>query len=511
MSIPKEPRQLMINLMYLVLTALLALNVSAEVMNAFFSLDKGMKESRAIVEKNNESLTQAIEKGAKDYPSAQAEDYKNRAIKINQLSNEFVGYIEEIRKNLFEKAGGQNPKIPDQPKDIRNKDITTKMFVNEGLGNEIMGKITETRNEIIKLVDNDATTVAALSLNVEELPSGTKAKNWSEFKFKQMPVSAVFPLLGKIQSDAKSSATAALNYCATKVQGTDLKFDKFIPGVNPKKNYVILGENFEAEVFLSAFSSKADNISISAGGRQLALKDGIGTFTDKPSSVGEKKYNVTINLRNPTTGKTESVSKEFSYEVGQRSVAVQLDKMNVFYIGVDNPISVSAAGVPSTQVKVTGSGGGINLSPAGAAGKYNVKVTTPGEATITVAGGGVSQTFPFRVKRIPDPNPRLGGNPKNKGGTMGNGEFKAQGGMSAILEGFDFDAKCDVVGFDFAYLAKRQDPITKINAGARWSGEIAELIQKAKPGDAYFFDDVKCKCPGDIAARNIGSISYKIK
>ena len=175
MSIPKEPRQLMINLMYLVLTALLALNVSAEVMNAFFSLDKGMKVSRDIVDKNNVSVLQSIEKGAKDYPSAQATDYSQRAKKVNDLAAEFVSYIENIRKTLFDKAGGANPKIPDQPKDIRNKDITTKMFVNDGLGNEIMNKIAATRDEIVKLVDNDPATVAALSLTVEELPSNTKA------------------------------------------------------------------------------------------------------------------------------------------------------------------------------------------------------------------------------------------------------------------------------------------------------------------------------------------------
>jgi len=499
----------MINLMYLVLTALLALNVSAEVMNAFFSLDKGMKVSREIVEKNNNSLLEAINKGAADYPSAQAKDYSERAKKITQLSNDFVSHIEEIRKTLFEKAGGPNPKVPEQPRDIRNKDITTKMFVNDGLGTEIMNKINETRNEITKLVDNDPATVAALSLAVEELPESTKAKNWPEFKFKQMPVSAVFPLLGKIQSDAKSSATAALNYCATKVTGTDFKVDKFTVGVTPKKNYVILGETFEADVFLSAFSSKADNISISVDGRSLGIKDGIGNFTEKPSAIGEKKYNVSINVRNPATGQTESVKKEFSYEVGQRSVAIQLDKMNVFYIGVDNPISVSAAGVPTAQVKVTASG--VNVSGGSGSGKFVVRATTPGEATITVSGGGVSQGFPFRVKRIPDPVPRLGGNPKNKGGAMNNGEFRAQGGVSAILEGFDFDAKCDVVGFEFSYMAKRQDPITRINAGARWSGDIGDLVQKAKPGDSYFFDDVKCKCPGDPAARNIGSFAYKIK
>jgi gliding motility-associated protein GldM len=496
----------MINLMYLVLTALLALNVSAEVMNAFFSLDRGLKNSRDIVEKNNGSLTAAIEKAAQDYPSPQAEDYKGRAMRANQMVNDFVTYIQGIRDNLFAKAGGENPKVPGQPKDIRNKDITTKMFVNDGLGKEIEDKIKELRTQLSGLVDNDATTIGSLPLDVEALPPGTTAKNWSEFKFKQMPVAAVFPLLGKIQSDAKNSATAVLNYCATKVQGTDLKFDKFVPGVAPKKNYVILGEEFEAEVFLSAFSSKTDNVSINVDGRNVALKDGIGTFTEKPSTVGEKKYTVTINLRNPTTGTTETVKKEFSYEVGQRSIAVQLDKMNVFYIGVENPISVSAAGVSSNDVKVAATG--VNVSNKGG-GHFIITASTPGEAVLTVSAPGVSQRFTYRVKRIPDPTPMLGAKHRSK--AMANGEFKAQGGIAAILENFDFDAKCDIAGFEATYLPKRQDPISKQNSGARWNGDVQDMINKAKPGDAYFFDDIKCKCPGDAAARNLGGLAFKIR
>ncbi len=506
MSIPKEPRQLMINLMYLVLTALLALNVSAEVMNAFFSLDRGLKNSRDIVEKNNNSLTQAIEKAAADYPSPQAEDYKARAIRSNQLVDEFVLYIQGIRDNLFAKAGGPNPKVAGQPRDIRNKDITTKMFVNDGLGKEIETKIIELRAELAKIVDNDANTVSSLPLDIEPLPENTKAKNWAEFKFKQMPVAAVFPLLGKIQSDAKNSTTAVLNYCATKVQGTDVKFDKFQPGVNPKKNYVILGEEFEAEVFLSAFSSKADNVSINVDGRNVSLKDGVGTFTEKPSNVGERKYTVSINLKNPTTGTTETVRKEFSYEVGQRSIAVQLDKMNVFYIGVENPISVSAAGVSSNDVKVSATG--VNVANKGG-GHFIITATTPGECALTVSAPGVSQKFSYRVKRIPDPTPLLGAKHRSK--AMANGEFKAQGGIATVLENFDFDAKCDVTGFEVTYLPKRQDPITKQNSGARWGSDVQEWISKAKPGDAYFFDDVKCKCPGDAAARNLGGLAFKIR
>jgi gliding motility-associated protein GldM len=509
MSIPKEPRQLMINLMYLVLTALLALNVSAEVMNAFFSLDRGMKVSRDIVDKNNVALTTAIEKGAKDYPSAGAEDYKNRAIKISQLTTDFVAYIEEIRTELTTRAGGPDPRIPGQPKDIRNKDITTKWFVNDKKGDEIMAKVLSTREEIVKLVDNDPGTVAALSLAIEELPAGTKAKTWPEYKFKQMPVSAVFPLLGKIQSDAKSSTTAALNYCATKVTGTDIKFDKFLPGVNPKKNYIILGETFEAEVYMSAFSSKSDNVNINVDGQNVQLKDGIGTFSQKAGSIGEKNYTVTLNVKNPATGAVETVKKVFSYEVGQRSIAISLDKMNVFYIGVDNPISVSAAGVSSNDVKVTGSGGGISVSKVGN-GKYNVTVSAPGDASLTVSGGGASQTFPYRVKRIPDPTPLLGAKHRSK--AMGNGEFKAQSGIAAILENFDFQAKCDVVGFEATYLKKRQDPSPEIaNAGARFNEKVQSMVNQAGPGDQYFFDNVKAKCPGDSAPRNLGALSFKIK
>jgi gliding motility-associated protein GldM len=513
MSIPKEPRQLMINLMYLVLTALLALNVSAEVMNAFFSLDKGMKTSGAIVDKSNESVLTSINKQADAYKSDQNEKYRKNAAQAKQIADGFIAYVEEIRNNLFEKAGGENPKVPGQPRDIRNKDLTTRMFISEGLGEQIQQKILDTRQELLKLTDNDKDVEASLPLNIEEIPAGTKSKTWPEFKFKQMPVAALFPVLGKMQSDAKNSYSAILNFCAKKVGGEEtIRMDSYEPVVSANKAYLIQGEKYEADIFLGAYSSQADNIRISAGGTPLSVQQGKAHYSTVASGLGEKKYSVSINVVNPLTKETKSYNKDFSYEVGQRSVAVQLEKMNVFYVGVPNPIAVSAAGVASHLVKVNGNGGGMTITPGAGAGKYTVNVTTPtNDASITVSGGGVTQSFPFRIKRIPDPNPRLGGNPKNKGGTMGNGEFKAQGGMSALLEGFDFEATCQVAGFEFTYLPKRQDPIVKQNGGARWSGEVQELINKAKPGDTYFFDEVKCKCPGDAAARNIGGITYKIK
>jgi len=105
----------------------------------------------------------------------------------------------------------------------------------------------------------------------------------------------------------------------------------------------------------------------------------------------------------------------------------------------------------------------------------------------------------------------LGGNPKNRSGYIGNGEFKAQGGLAAITNGDYGCGKCDMVSFQVSYVPNGQEAVTVTNNGARFTPQVPELIHKAKPGDQYFFDEVKVRCPGDIAARNLGSLSFTIK
>lgn len=512
MSIPKEPRQLMINLMYLVLTALLALNVSAEVMNAFFSLDTGLKNSRAIVETNNEQLMKAIDKQADAYKNENNEKYRNQAKQAQQISAEFVKYIDELRQELFNKAQGPSKKDPNIPKDIRNKDITTRWFVlgqdgKRGVGYDIMDKVKETREKLLAMADNDPNVAAALPLDIEKLPAGTDKTDWVDFKFRQMPVAACFPILGKLQSDAKSSATAVLNFCNAKVGGQEFRPDAFVPVISAPKGYVIRGEKYQADIFLSAYSKSADNISISVNGSNLPVKEGMAHYETTTGRTGVSKYNVRINVKNPLTGEVKPYEKEFEYEVGERSASVQLDKMNVFYIGVDNPITVAAAGVSSNDLKV--SGNGITLSRVDGS-HYIVRATTPGEATITLSGGGLpSTTFKYKVKRIPDPIPLLGA--QKHPSAIPNGTFKAQGGIAAVLENFDFEAQCQVQGYTVAYQKKRADVVEKTNNGARYNSDVADMISKAAPGDVYYYLDIKAKCPGDIAARKLGDLVFKIR
>ncbi len=503
----------MINLMYLVLTALLALNVSAEVMNAFFSLDRGLKGSRDIVEKTNDVVMENINKQADAYKKDTNEKYRNNAKEALAITADFTAYIESVRKKLFDKAGGPSKKDPAIPKDIRNKDITTRMFVlgeegsTKGIGFEIEQKIKETREKLLALADNNEEVAAGLPLALEPIPPGSDKTSWADFKFRQMPVAACFPILGKIQSDAKASSSAVLNYCLKQVAGEDIKFDAFQPAISAPKGYVIAGEKYEADIFLSAYSTNADNISISVDGRGLPLKEGVAKYETGTSSTGTKTYKVSINVKNPLTGEVKNYSKDFQYEVGQRSCSVQLDKMNVFYIGVDNPISVSAAGVSSNDLNVSASG--ITLTKTGN-GKYNVRGDKPGEATITLSGGGLPATkFTYKVKRIPDPIPLLGA--QRFESAIPNGTFKAQGGVAAVLENFDFDAKCEVAGYTVAYQKKRADVVEKTNQGARFGGDVQDMIRNAAPGDVYYFLDIRAKCPGDIAARKLGDMVFKIR
>ncbi len=527
MSIPKEPRQLMINIMYLVLTAMLALNVSAEIINAFFMIDRGIAGSNKVIDDSNKFAIETLNKSV-DQDRAKYGKLSEAAREIQDISKEFDAYIAGIREELVAGSGGYYPETDEkhagQPKGYKNKDVTTRLLVQQGKGNEIEKKIVETRDKIISIVnglkDMEGTAINAesiaeleksitLGVSDEWKKAKPKRDSWAEFTFNQMPVASVFPIFRKFQNDMKSSEAAVLNYLVKQVGAQSFKVDNFIPIASAPKSYIISGDEYTAEITAGASSSSVyENMSIRVNGQSLDVKDGVAKYTVRPSSTGIQKYKVAITLTNPTTGKTDTYEKEFEYEVGRRSVAVAAEKMNVFYIGVDNPVSISAAGVSSNDLRVSASGGGIKLSPRGT-GKYNVTVTQPGEAKITVSGGGLTPTtFDFRVKRIPDPIPQLG---RSKGGDMGNGEFKAQEGVAAILDNFDFDAKCQIQGYTLVYIAKREDPVDSVNPGARYNDKSQRLVERAKPGDVYYFNNIKARCPGDSAGRDIGTMVFRIK
>lgn len=539
MAIPKEPRQLMINLMYLVLTAMLALNVSAEIINAFFALDKGNQHSMDIVSKQLDATEDALDELLADDAKQRFQPISPAVDEVRKTSKELIGYINDLRVQLIDEGGNRNGQDDDGdyieshgnrvPKGKKNKDVTTRIMVDGGKGSELEQKILAARTHLIKTytqllrehgeafdlkpdeVENKIKSLESnMTLEIDDEWTHSDKKNWADFKFRQMPLAAVLPLLSQIQSNARSAEANIVNDLTAVAGGKTIVLDQFFPVINAEKSYVIKGEPFKAEISLGSYSSQLDpsNIQLTVNGKPLKVgADGKAILTQGTGATGKKKLTLGCKVTNPLTGEVKTGTSTFEYEVGMRSATVSADMMNVFYIGVDNPISVSAAGVPSEQLKVSCSGSGIEMQGNGT--KRTIRVKKPGIAKVTLSGGGLQRTdFEFRVKRIPDPVVKLG---KKVDGVMKSGEFRAQLGLLPTLENFDFKAKCNIQSYTLYYTPKRDDPQPIKGTGARFAGQVATVVKRAKPGDQYAFTEVRAKCPGDIAARRVNGLTFTIK
>jgi len=528
MSIPKEPRQQMINIMYLVLTALLALNISAEILNAFKMLNKSIDNSNTSAEqKASDSMKRFAASVEKD---PFGKPYYNVALSADSIGNYYTAYVKNLMTEMVAESN-KNSKDPSSTEIIndREKETATR-FAEGGKATELKNKLEEAKSKFIALFDvnrkksdgspmfteADLTTlkqgIAIEDYSQTPTDEHGKPTTWERKTFFQMPIAPAITLINKMQNDIKTTQAFVIDKLYKKVNEADIVIDNYVVGVAPNGTKFIQGEEFMADVFLSASSSQQKpNISVNGSGMPLDAQ-GIAHYKSGVlNSVGERSFNFTINYQD-VHGQKKTVNETRKITVvppPDHVAVVSPTKMNVFYIGVDNPVAASITGIPAKDTNASMSGGSI--SPAGP-GTYTVRVQTPGKATINLSGKNqlgktVNLSSEFRVKRIPDPTPELGG---KSGGKMGTGEFKAQQAVFAMLHDFDFDAKFNVMGFEMTLVEKGQDLQICNNSGARFEGTCATYQQKAKVGNIYYFDNIKAKGP-DGSTRTLPSISFKIQ
>lgn len=539
----------MINIMYLVLMALLALNVSAEVMNAFQTLDEGNTSSINTVDDQVEETIRGLDDLLSDDSKTDFRVIQPAIADVRSEVAAFNTYVDGLRNQLIDMSGNNNGEVDEEDfkedhgmrtvRGKKNKDVTTRLLVlgedgaggEDGEGETLKAKIAETRQALIDrfttLVETygekpfglDAAKVAAdiqsVGVNMpfsvdDEAWQQAGRDSWSDFKFGHMPVAAVLPLLSQMQSDLKVSEANLIGAMAGYAGGRSIVFDKFFPVFAADRSYVIGGEQIKAKVSVGSYSSSLDpkDIDLRVNGQKLRVNpDGTADFNITGSGTGQKTLNTSVRVTNPLTGEVQEGKGTFTYEVGQRSVSVSADKMNVFYIGVDNPVSVAAAGVASGDVRVNVSGAATKKS--GNNTNLVITGTSVGTAKVSVTAKGQSLgSFDFRVKRIPDPVAKIGG---SKGGKLRSNIFKSQSGLYAELEDFDFDAKCGITGFEVLYIPKRTDAVTSTNVGGNFSASTKKLVDLAKPGDNFTIRNIKARCPGDNGPRDLGTMSFEIQ
>lgn len=202
--------------------------------------------------------------------------------------------------------------------------------------------------------------------------------------------------------------------------------------------------------------------------------------------------------------------KAINFNVNQGSkptdvISFRADKMNVLYIGVENPLTIESSN--NNPLTISASDDNITIRKTGE-NKYMATAKKPGAFTINISSNGQTKVVPVRVKRIPNPVAVLS---RKQGGAMGIGEFKGQSGVGAILENFDFYATCKIQGFELIWIRSGQAPMSSKNGGARFNAKSKRLVLNAKPGDIYIFKNVKSKCPGDEVSRELNTLTFFIK
>lgn len=522
MALPKEPRQKMINMMYLVLTALLALNVSSEILNAFKVVNTSLTTSNQIVADKNKVTYQSFDEKAKDpQTAAKAAIWKPKADQVKKLSDDMYNYIANLQQELKKES---KLKVENGVEHYSedNLDAPTRLMDKNGKGKELYDRLGAYRKAVIAVlnpaefpdpkVQADIKAQIAtfektipIDLTVPKGQAGKEysndAKGWTTNYFHMTPTVAAVTILSKLQSDVKNTEAQVVDWCHQQIGSVKLVYDKFQAIAQANTSYAMPGDQIEIVAGVGAFSDAAKPRITIAGQNIPVGADGTALWKTTASGSGNKAVDVVIEFSKPD-GTVEKVSKTVKYEVATPAgVAVSPTKMNVLYLGVENPLQITA-GVGAEKINASFTGGSISRV-SGAS--WVAKPTQVGEHKINVTIEGKTTPVVFRVKKFPDPYAFVG---PSRGGRMGAAQFKAMGGVIARLDGSDFEFPFTVLSYTVGTI-KNGVYSSQANSGNRWNGAAADLINAAGPGTAVFFDNIKVRGLDGIV-RDLPQMSFNL-
>jgi len=507
----ETPRQKMIGIMYLVLMAMLAINVSDTILNAFSTINNSLKTSTANINTSlNQSVSAFEQTKLKENPE-RARPIMDKIKEAQKISAELDTYIEAVKKEMIDAAGGIKP----EDGEIKNRDdldVSPRiMWANgkkeKGKGYLIQNKVNETREKLLALLytkDRASVSFSLEAKNPEKRSTSGTASDWVSSNFGEgTPVTASVTILSKIQADAKNAENAIVRKYLAKMDEALVNLDAFAAVAVAPISYLIQGQTYTADVFLTAYDSK-QNPDVTVNGSKLNAKDGRGVYTVSANSEGEFKWKGTVRVKQ--TDGTEKIyeTPEQTYRVARPSAVVSPDKMNVFYMGVPNPVSVSAPGIAKEKLRVNITGGTIT----GANGNYVVRVTGGKEATVSVSAeiepgkSRVLGTSNFRIKKVPDPIATFAG---KVSGRVPSATAKSTSLLEAELKDFDFDLKFKVIKFTIVLSRYKQDDIIFQSADGNFTADMRRIIGTLTSGDKITFLNIVAKGE-DNTTRNLENV-----
>jgi gliding motility-associated protein GldM len=501
------PRQKMVNLMYLVFIAMLALNMSKEVLSAFGNFNDKFSESNKLTDEANGNLLSALNTKASDEPAKYAESAK-KATEVAKISKQFVTFLESVKGEVT--AGyevDENGKLPFEAMD--KSSIDEKWFLGDGYsprGKEIVSSIDKYVADIKKVLGSDVKYIPFIK-EIEKKFSTADIKNregvsvkFLDYKTKGFPDVSTLTFLTALQNDAKNTEAGAYNLFLGNALKTAASMKNFQAIVVLDKNAYFQGEQVTGKVVLGRYDANTQPTSFKGPGK---IQNGQAVISMTAGGIGEQTISGQFGFLED--GKEIPLKFEGTYVVVPRpnSATISADKMNVVYRGVANPMTISFAGVSNDKVRanaagMTGTNGKYVLKPgAGSTVMINVSATLPD-------GKVVSDKKEFRIKGLPAPTGLIRGVAAAKGSKDNLGVCS----VSAVMEDFDFPVTVNVSQFNI----KVPGQPTIVVSGNKMDARAKSAIAKAGRGDVIVISEIKASFSGiEQRPKGVSVCTYEIQ
>ena len=495
----------MINLMYVVLMAMLAMNVSNEVLNGFSIVEESLNRTTSNAARENLAIYNDFEQQLKANPQ-KVQEWYDKAQQVKKMSDSLYNFAAELKQAIAYEADGKKG----NPAHLQNKEdleAATQVMLapGRGRGNELKQAIDSYRDGILKMIPDTAKRRNIANDLTTEVPVGaaTPGKNWQEYMFESMPAAAAVTLLSKLQSDVRNAEKEVLHTLVQNIDVKDIRVNALEAFVIPNSQTIVRGDKFSAHIVMAAVdTTQVPDIYI--GGQKVTLNDNI--YERVCSATGDftlAGYLETVN------GNGDKIRRDFEqkYTVVDPSATVSADLMNMLYAGYDNPISVSVPGVPLNKIQATMTGG--TLTPAGP-GKYIARPAAVGQnATITVTSTNTGRPqqmgqFTFRVRKLPDPTPFIAmkdeqGNPNRfKGGGLSKQSLMGIDGIGAAIDDGILDITFKVVSFETVFFDNMGNSVLMASNGAQFSDRQKDIFRKLARNRRFYISRVTAIGPDGI-------------
>lgn len=502
-----SPRQRMINLMYIVLTAMLALNVSSDVLNGFSQVQDGIERTNANITSRNQVQFDHLKSLYDQNPTKAAKAFL-LGEDLHKRSNDMYSLIEEYKMDIARAADGKDG---DYRKIENNDDLeassVTMLNPSTNKGEKLRKQVDAYRDYVATMITDTAkrsAVISMLSTNSTKRAGAVGMLSWEQKMFDNMPAVAAVTLLTKLQNDIRQAESEALSNLITSVDIGDVRVNELNAYVIPNSNMVMRGGKYSATIVLAAIDTTR-RPEIFVNGARLNNAKGVYEFV--AGGVGNHEYSGYIQVPLPD-GTIDKRPFKSSYTVMEPMATISPTMMNVLYAGIANPISISVPGVPMSNVQATMTNGTLTRNGDSWIA-HPGKVGTESEISVSATiEGSVQQvgSMKFRVRKLPDPSPYLAvkdgsGNTIHYKGApkrITKGALMDSGGLGAAIDDDILNVSYTVVSFSTVFFDQMGNAIPELSDGAKFSARQKEQFRRLKPGKSFFISNVKAKGPDGI-------------